>query len=97
MKHLFWAGMKTTQRVESINSFFDKYINKDTRLHEFVGSYCRAMEARADSELQEDAKSIRCVRKLAIGTPIERCFQKYYTDAKFKETQRKLTRLCVVG
>ena len=31
MKHLFWAGMKTTQRSESINSFFDGYVHKTTK------------------------------------------------------------------
>ncbi|KAL2905369.1 Protein FAR-RED IMPAIRED RESPONSE 1 [Bienertia sinuspersici] len=29
-------GMRSTQRVESINSFFDKYLKKQTRLYEFV-------------------------------------------------------------
>ncbi|XP_048502773.1 protein FAR-RED IMPAIRED RESPONSE 1-like [Beta vulgaris subsp. vulgaris] len=44
------AGMKTTQRSESINSFFDGYVHKNTRLCDFVEKYCCAMEARANSE-----------------------------------------------
>ena len=50
VKHLFWAGMKTTQRVESINSFFDQFVHKHTHLYEFVEAYCEAMEARANEE-----------------------------------------------
>lgn len=32
----FFAGMNTTQRSESINSFFDHYVNSRTSLREFV-------------------------------------------------------------
>ncbi|KAL2941567.1 Protein FAR1-RELATED SEQUENCE 5, partial [Bienertia sinuspersici] len=35
MRDKFWAGMRTTQRIESIHSFFDKYINSTTKLVEF--------------------------------------------------------------
>ncbi|KAL2933133.1 Protein FAR1-RELATED SEQUENCE 8 [Bienertia sinuspersici] len=47
--------MKTTQRVESIHSFFDDYVNKHTTLAEFVEMYYRAMEKRAKTERQYDA------------------------------------------
>ncbi|XP_021854509.1 protein FAR-RED IMPAIRED RESPONSE 1-like [Spinacia oleracea] len=40
VKHLFWAGMKTSQRVESINNFFDQYVHRHTHLYEFVEAYC---------------------------------------------------------
>ncbi|KAL2935505.1 Protein FAR-RED IMPAIRED RESPONSE 1 [Bienertia sinuspersici] len=36
MKDMFWAGVRSTQRVESMNSIFDKYLKKQTRLYEFV-------------------------------------------------------------
>ncbi|XP_057250644.1 protein FAR-RED IMPAIRED RESPONSE 1-like [Beta vulgaris subsp. vulgaris] len=36
MRHLFWVGMKTTQRCESINSFFDGYVHKTTKLCKFA-------------------------------------------------------------
>ncbi|KAL2922962.1 Protein FAR1-RELATED SEQUENCE 5 [Bienertia sinuspersici] len=55
-KHLFWIGMKTTQRVESIHSF-DDYMNKHTTLAEFTEMYCRAMEKRVETERQYDAHS----------------------------------------
>ncbi|KAL2894350.1 Protein FAR-RED IMPAIRED RESPONSE 1, partial [Bienertia sinuspersici] len=50
MKDMFWAGMRSTQRVESMNSFFDKYLKKQTRLYEFVQQYCKAMERRFEDE-----------------------------------------------
>ncbi|KAI5339418.1 hypothetical protein L3X38_018690 [Prunus dulcis] len=52
MRGAFFAGMSTTQRSESINSFFDKYLNKKTTLKEFVEKYKR-VEARLASLLME--------------------------------------------
>ena len=93
VKHLFWAGMKTTQRVESINSFFDNYVDQDTRLYEFAERYIRAMESRTNTETEADAKSARFVRELVYRYPAEIVFRKLYTDAKFKEVLRECCRL----
>ena len=59
MRHMFWAGMRTTQRSESINSFFDGYVNRNTSLREFAGQYFAAVQARARAEEDEDASSRR--------------------------------------
>ncbi|XP_057252341.1 protein FAR1-RELATED SEQUENCE 6 isoform X1 [Beta vulgaris subsp. vulgaris] len=92
MRHMFWAGMKTTQRVESINSFFDGYVNKHTRLYEFAERYCEAMEVRANDEKENDANSARYVRTLETDFSVEAIYQKIYTDNKLKEVQRECTR-----
>ncbi|XP_048498292.2 protein FAR-RED IMPAIRED RESPONSE 1-like [Beta vulgaris subsp. vulgaris] len=89
MKHLFWAGMKTTQRSESINSFFDGYVHKTTKLCEFAEQYCNAMEARANAEKEADANSARYLRLTVTTFKTEHVFQKVYTDAKFKEIQNE--------
>ncbi|KAL2906800.1 Protein FAR1-RELATED SEQUENCE 5, partial [Bienertia sinuspersici] len=89
MKDMFWAGMRSTQRVESMNSFFDKYLKKQTRLYEFVQQYCKAMERRAEDEKQADADSARFCHQLVSDFPIERVFQKIYTSAKFVEVQQE--------
>ncbi|KAL2920894.1 Protein FAR-RED ELONGATED HYPOCOTYL 3 [Bienertia sinuspersici] len=89
MKDMFWAGMRSTQRVESMNSFFDKYLKKQTRLYEFVQQYCKAMERRAEDEKQADAESARFCHQLVSDFPIERVFQKIYTSAKFVEVQQE--------
>ncbi|XP_020245169.1 protein FAR1-RELATED SEQUENCE 5-like [Asparagus officinalis] len=36
LKDIFWAGMTTSQRSESINAFFDGYVNTKTRLVDFL-------------------------------------------------------------
>ncbi|XP_021854247.1 protein FAR1-RELATED SEQUENCE 6 isoform X2 [Spinacia oleracea] len=93
MKHLFCAGMRTTQRVENIHSFFDEYVGRHTRLSEFTGKYCVAMEQRASMERDADANTARYVRGLATGFKVEKIFQKMYTDAKFAEVQRECARV----
>ncbi|XP_048497620.1 protein FAR-RED IMPAIRED RESPONSE 1-like [Beta vulgaris subsp. vulgaris] len=96
MKHLFWAGMKTTQRSESINSFFDGYVQKNTRLCDFVEKYCCAMEARANSEREADANTSRYVRHKVSKFNVEAVFQRVYTDAKFKEVQNECLKILYV-
>ncbi|XP_056697352.1 protein FAR-RED IMPAIRED RESPONSE 1-like [Spinacia oleracea] len=96
VKHLFWAGMKTTQRVESLNSFFDQFVHKHTHLYEFVEAYCEAMEARANEESMADTSTARNLRQIVTCFPAEELFQKLYTDAKFHEVQRECSRVLYV-
>lgn len=97
MKHMFWAGMKTTQRSESINSFFDGYVKKQTQLHEFISQYFAAMEARVYAEKSADADSTWYVQELVTDFPIEAEFRKFYTNNKFKEFQAECLKLVYVN
>ncbi|XP_056691306.1 protein FAR-RED IMPAIRED RESPONSE 1-like [Spinacia oleracea] len=96
MKHLFWDGMKTTQRSESINNFFDKYVKRDTRLYQFAESYIDAMEHRVNTEKEADANTSINIRDLVTGFPAERVFQKLYKDAKFLEVQVQCMRVLYI-
>ena len=64
VKQLFWAGMRTTQRVESMNLFFDQFITRHARLYEFGEKYTVAVKKRA---LQEKEAGEKWWRKLSIG------------------------------
>ena len=97
LKHLFWAGMKTTQRVESIHRFFDGYLSMHTLLSEFVERYCDALEVRCLSEKRADDNNDRFLRQTYSDFPAELIFQKIYTDAKFKEVQRECNRTMYVS
>ncbi|XP_021721940.1 protein FAR-RED IMPAIRED RESPONSE 1-like [Chenopodium quinoa] len=55
MRDYFWARMNTTQRVESINIFFDGYVNRKTKLFEFPLKYAKAMDKRVRDETAADA------------------------------------------
>ncbi|KAL2937672.1 Protein FAR-RED IMPAIRED RESPONSE 1 [Bienertia sinuspersici] len=84
LKDQFWAGMRTTQRVESINSFFDKFVTRLTRLCEFGEKYLAAVERRIMQEKEADEKGHKYTRNLLTGIPLEKYFQRMYTDAKFR-------------
>ncbi|XP_021746169.1 protein FAR-RED IMPAIRED RESPONSE 1-like [Chenopodium quinoa] len=96
LKHLFWAGMRTTQRSESFNHFFKGFVDKHTTLSEFVLRYCDAMQIRAESERITDSNTLRYIRHVATDFPAEEVFQKCYTDAKFKEVQQECKRMLYV-
>ncbi|KAL2900839.1 Protein FAR-RED ELONGATED HYPOCOTYL 3 [Bienertia sinuspersici] len=96
MRHLFLAGMKTTQRSESIHSFFDGYVNKTTRLCEFPQQYSYAIEVRANEEKEADANCWKNTRTLLTAFPFEAQFRDVYTDAKFKEVQVQCSRVLYV-
>ncbi|XP_021739064.1 protein FAR1-RELATED SEQUENCE 6-like isoform X2 [Chenopodium quinoa] len=93
MKEYFWAGMKTTQRVESINSFFDGFVNRKTKLYEFPKKYSKAMTSKVTDETEADAKSTKYVWRLVSGFKVEKVYQKLYADAKFQEIKKELSRM----
>lgn len=56
VKTTFWVGMSTTQRSESMNAFFDGYVNSKTTLKQFVEKYEKTMESKIEKEWQADAR-----------------------------------------
>ncbi|XP_028099318.1 protein FAR-RED IMPAIRED RESPONSE 1-like [Camellia sinensis] len=48
VKDMFWAGMSTTQRSESMNAFFDGYVNSKTTLKQFVEQYDNALRSKVE-------------------------------------------------
>lgn len=53
----FFAGMNTSQRSESINAFFDSFVNASTTLQEFVLKFEKAVDSRLEVEKREDYES----------------------------------------
>ncbi|KAH9770311.1 protein FAR1-RELATED SEQUENCE [Citrus sinensis] len=93
LKDYFWAGMSTTQRSESMNAFFDGFVNSKTNLKQFVKQYENALRRKAELEWQADAKCFSkrtpCVSKYEMKRQVE----EVYTISKFKEFQEELTAL----
>uniref|UniRef100_A0A7N0UFW3 SWIM-type domain-containing protein n=1 Tax=Kalanchoe fedtschenkoi TaxID=63787 RepID=A0A7N0UFW3_KALFE len=58
LKDCFTAGMTTTGRSESMNSYFDGFVNSNTMLNDFVMQYDKAVEARRKKEEEEDFHTI---------------------------------------
>ncbi|GJY45792.1 FAR1-related sequence 5-like protein [Tanacetum coccineum] len=91
VKDIFWAGMSTTQRSESINSFFDKYLNKKTSLKQFVEQYENALRDRAEKENIEDFNSYNSWYPPITRYAMEEQMKGVLTNAKFKEFREELT------
>ena len=90
VKDVFWAGMSTTQRSESMNSFFDGYVNSKTTLKQFVEQYDNALANKVAKENQEDFNSYNSTYPCITDYEMEKQVQSIYTNVKFKEFQQEL-------
>lgn len=90
VKDVFWAGMSTTQRSESMNSYFDDYVDSKTTLKQFVEQYGNALRDMVEKENIEDSKSFSKMLSCVTPYEMERQFQSAYTLKKFKEFQTEL-------
>ncbi|XP_077215612.1 protein FAR1-RELATED SEQUENCE 5-like [Tasmannia lanceolata] len=79
----FTAGMTSSARSESINSFFDGYVNQNTSLKEFVEQYDMALIEHRKVESQEDFKSKTTKPVLVSRSKLEEEASKSYTKTVF--------------
>ncbi|KAF5481730.1 hypothetical protein F2P56_002361 [Juglans regia] len=91
LKEYFWAGMSTTQRIESMNAFFDGYVHAKTNLKEFVDQFENALKKKIENENATDVHWFSVTIPCISRSPIEKRFQDLYTNAKFKEVQLQIT------
>ncbi|KAL5821714.1 hypothetical protein ACOSQ3_023596 [Xanthoceras sorbifolium] len=90
MRNTFFAGMSTTQRSESINSFFDKYVNKKTSLKEFIEQYKVALRDREEKEAHANFKTWHKEPVLKSPSPFEKQMSTIYTHEVFKKFQKNV-------
>ncbi|KAG2705199.1 hypothetical protein I3760_05G041300 [Carya illinoinensis] len=90
MKQVFWAGMSTTQRSESMNAFFDGYVHAKTNLKEFVDQFDNALRKKIESESEADFQSFNVTIPVVSPSPLEKIFQGIYTCNKFREVQKEV-------
>ncbi|KAL7602925.1 protein FAR1-RELATED SEQUENCE 5-like [Lactuca sativa] len=93
----FFAGVTTTRQSESINSFFDGFVNSRTMLNEFVVQYDKAVESRRAAEEDEDFKTMNSRPILSSVHPIEakagQCYTRKMFDTFKKEWTEAITNL----
>ncbi|RYR28018.1 hypothetical protein Ahy_B01g052118 [Arachis hypogaea] len=61
LDHHFWAGMRSTQRSESMHSFFNKFIIRNSSLIQFVKQYDNCLGSREQAERESDAADFHTV------------------------------------
>ncbi|XP_061374437.1 protein FAR1-RELATED SEQUENCE 5-like [Gastrolobium bilobum] len=83
--------MNTTQRSESINSFFDGFVTSGTTLMKFVEKYNQALDARYESFKKEYFESKHKERLLTFNMALEEHAAKVYTRAIFLKFGEELS------
>ncbi|RYR03430.1 hypothetical protein Ahy_B06g082378 [Arachis hypogaea] len=81
------SGMRSTQRSESMHSFFNKFITRNSSLIQFVKQYDNCLGSREQAERESDAADFYTVIPCATKSSIEAQFQDVYTHQKFREVQ----------
>ncbi|KAK9289539.1 hypothetical protein L1049_007695 [Liquidambar formosana] len=87
---MFWAGMSTTQRSESMNAFFDGYLNSKTTLKQFVEQYDEALKKKIENENIADFSSFNSTIPLITDFEFEKQFQNAYTHDMFRKFQAEI-------
>lgn len=90
VKDTFWAGMSTTQRNESMRTFFDGHVNSKTTLKQFTELYENVLAKKVENEYNEECSSFNSCLPCITPYEMEKQFQSAYTTAKFKEFQQEL-------
>ncbi|KAL4299700.1 hypothetical protein AHAS_Ahas17G0127100 [Arachis hypogaea] len=71
-KDKFWAGMRSTQRSESMHSVFDKFLNSKNSLLQLVRQYQNCVIDKEQKELECDAANLRGIIPYVSNLPIEK-------------------------
>lgn len=90
LRDTFFAEMSITQRSDSINSYFDGYINASTTLQLFVKQYEKALESRYEKEVKADYDTINTAPVLKTPSPMEKQAAGVYTRRLFIKFQEEL-------
>ncbi|KAK9733059.1 hypothetical protein RND81_04G041000 [Saponaria officinalis] len=91
----FFAGMSSVHQAESVNSFFDKYMQRKLTLKEFVKQYGLILQNRYEEEAIADFDTWHKQPALKSPSPWEKQMSTLYTHAIFKKFQVEV--LGVVG
>ncbi|KAL6558720.1 hypothetical protein OROMI_019070 [Orobanche minor] len=84
LRGTFFAGMKASSRSESMNAYFDGYVNSMTPLSEFIKQYDKAVLDRREKEEKEDLITMRTHPDITNLLPLEAHAAKIYTRNVFE-------------
>lgn len=87
VRDISFAGLSSASRAESLNSFFDKYINGETSLRDFVKQYRVVLEDRYEEQAKADFDAWHETPELKSPSPFEKQLSYIYTHEIFKKFQ----------
>ncbi|KAL3646193.1 Protein FAR-RED ELONGATED HYPOCOTYL 3 [Castilleja foliolosa] len=83
----FLAGMSTSQRSESVNSYFDKFVHKKTTVQEFIRHYDAILQDRYEEESKANSDTWNKLPTLKSPSPFEKHLAGLYTHSVFRKFQ----------
>uniref|UniRef100_A0A5B6YN49 Protein FAR1-RELATED SEQUENCE n=1 Tax=Davidia involucrata TaxID=16924 RepID=A0A5B6YN49_DAVIN len=90
LRDTFFAEMSITQRSDSMNSYFDGYVNASTNLNQFFKLYEKALESRNEKEVKADYDTMNTSPVLKTPSPMEKQASELYTRKLFTRFQEEL-------
>ncbi|KAL2940384.1 Protein FAR1-RELATED SEQUENCE 5 [Bienertia sinuspersici] len=90
LRDAFFAEMSITQRSDSMNSYFDGYVNASTSLNQFFKLYEKALESRNEKEVKADFETMSSPPVLKTPSPMEKQVSSLYTRKIFTRFQEEL-------
>ncbi|CAJ2660958.1 unnamed protein product [Trifolium pratense] len=87
MRDISFAGLSTSSRSESLNSFFDKYVQVDTSLSEFIEQYQLILEDRHEEEAKANFDAWHETPELKSPSPFEKQLLLVYTHEIYQKFQ----------
>ncbi|KMT01599.1 hypothetical protein BVRB_9g215950 [Beta vulgaris subsp. vulgaris] len=90
LRDAFFAEMSITQRSDSMNSYFDGYVNASTSLSQFFKLYEKALESRNEKEVKADFETMSIPPILKTPSPMEKQASVLYTRKIFSRFQEEL-------
>ncbi|KAI4368610.1 hypothetical protein MLD38_017151 [Melastoma candidum] len=87
LKDISFAGLSTGSRSESVNSWFDKYVHKETSLRELLEKYKAVLEDRYEDEAKAEFDSWHEAPELKSPSPFEKQVSNIYTREIFQKFQ----------
>ncbi|XP_022146532.1 protein FAR1-RELATED SEQUENCE 4 isoform X2 [Momordica charantia] len=85
-----FAGLCTSLRMESLNSCFDKYVQMETSLTEFIERYRDILEERYEEEAKSNFDAWHETPELKSPSPFEKQMSLVYTHEIFKKFQMEV-------
>ncbi|XVE49642.1 hypothetical protein DITRI_Ditri01bG0098000 [Diplodiscus trichospermus] len=90
LRDTFFAEMSITQRSDSMNSYFDGFVNASTNLNQFFKLYEKALESRNEKEVKADYDTMNTSPALRTPSPMEKQASELYTRKLFARFQEEL-------
>ncbi|KAI3969653.1 hypothetical protein MKX01_020214 [Papaver californicum] len=90
LRDTFFAEMSVTQGSDSINAFFDGYVNASTTVQVLVKQYEKAIASRHEKEVKADYDTLNTAPVLKTPSPMEKQGASIYARRIFIKFQEEL-------